>query len=153
MLLNSCRNLESIDISWCWEVTDAGLDHVINKCCRIVDMNICGVGQVLGNPLKEIPQRMLGLRRLSVTMCDQIPCIYNAAYDYHRLLWEEIPTVRNKSLIVSTFPRVVGASLHCKQTQSPTDRATDYKIRPLEVPLNKLLNLWPNKTKLFWDWW
>ena len=73
MFLISCRYLESIDISLYWEVTDAGLDHVINKCCRIVDMNICGVGQVLGNPLKEIPQLMLGLRRLDVTMCDQIP--------------------------------------------------------------------------------
>jgi len=72
-LAESCRYLESIDISWCWEVTDAGLDHVINKCCRMVDMNICGAKDLRGNPLKKIPQLMPSLRRLDATQCNLVP--------------------------------------------------------------------------------
>lgn len=57
----SCRYLESIDILWCWEVIDVGLEYVINKCYRVVDMNICGVKDLCGNFLKEIFKYMLSL--------------------------------------------------------------------------------------------
>lgn len=71
-LADSCRYLESIDISWCWEVTDAGLEHVINKCHRVVDMNICGAKDLRGNPLKEIPKHMPSLRSLNATQCNLV---------------------------------------------------------------------------------
>ena len=60
-------------MSWCWEVTDAGLEHLINKCHRMTDMNICGAKDLRGNPLKEIPQLMLRLRRLDATQCNLVP--------------------------------------------------------------------------------
>ena len=68
----SCRYLESIDISWCWEVTDTGLEHVINKCHWLVDLNICGVNDLLGNSLKEVPKLLPRLQSLNVTMCPLI---------------------------------------------------------------------------------
>lgn len=68
----SCRYLESIDISWCWEVTDTGLEHVINKCHWLVDLNICGVKNLHGNLLKEVPKLMQRLRSLDATQCNLI---------------------------------------------------------------------------------
>ncbi|PFX14427.1 F-box/LRR-repeat protein 20 [Stylophora pistillata] len=72
-LADSCRNLQSIDISWCWEVTDAGLERVINSCHQMLDMNICGAKDFRGNPLKKIPQQMSRLRRLDATQCNLVP--------------------------------------------------------------------------------
>lgn len=70
---NSCRNLQSIDISWCWEVTDIGLEHVIHNCSQMVDMNICGAKDLRGIPLRNIPQQMPRLRRLDATQCNLVP--------------------------------------------------------------------------------
>lgn len=72
-LAESCRYLESLDISWCWEVTDSGLDHVVKNCHRMVDMNICGAKDLRGNPLKKIPQNMPMLRQLDATQCNLVP--------------------------------------------------------------------------------
>ena len=68
----SCRYLESIDISWCWEVTDTGLEHVINKCHWLVDLNICGGKNLHGNLLKEVPKLMQRLQSLDATQCNLI---------------------------------------------------------------------------------
>ena len=73
LFFNSCRKLQSIDISWCWEVTDVGLEHVVHNCTQMVDMNICGAKDLRGKPLKEIPQCMPILRRLDATQCNLVP--------------------------------------------------------------------------------
>jgi len=73
VFFNSCRKLQSIDISWCWEVTDVGLEHVVHNCTQMVDMNICGAKDFCGKPLKEIPQCMPRLRRLDATQCNLVP--------------------------------------------------------------------------------
>ena len=73
LFFNSCRKLQSIDISWCWEVTDVGLEHVVHNCTQMIDMNICGAKDLHGKPLKEIPQCMPRLRRLDATQCNLVP--------------------------------------------------------------------------------
>ncbi|XP_020618604.1 F-box/LRR-repeat protein 2-like [Orbicella faveolata] len=73
LFFNSCRKLQSIDISWCWDVTDVGLEHVVHNCTQMVDMNICGAKDLRGKPMKEIPQCMPRLRRLDATQCNLVP--------------------------------------------------------------------------------
>ena len=69
----SCQNLLTLDLSWCWDVTDAGLQYIVTKCHNVVDLNLCGLNELLGEPLKELPQEMPKLTYLDGRQCNKVP--------------------------------------------------------------------------------
>ena len=59
-------------MSWCWDITDVGLWHIVTKCHNIVDLNLLGMKSIVGEPLKELPSEMPRLKHLDGRQCNRV---------------------------------------------------------------------------------
>ncbi|EDO49740.1 predicted protein [Nematostella vectensis] len=69
---DSCRNLKTLDLSWCWDITDKGLQYIILNCSEMRYLNICGLREVTGVPLRQVPPTMPHLTELDARQCNQM---------------------------------------------------------------------------------
>ncbi|XP_032223041.2 F-box/LRR-repeat protein 20 isoform X2 [Nematostella vectensis] len=68
----SCRNLKTLDLSWCWDITDKGLQYIILNCSEMRYLNICGLREVTGVPLRQVPSTMPHLTELDARQCNKM---------------------------------------------------------------------------------
>lgn len=66
----SCPNLITLNLSWCWDITDYGLRHVIVNCRQMQRLNMCGLTDVQGQCLLDLPELMPKLVFLDASQCN-----------------------------------------------------------------------------------
>ena len=67
-----CPNLEILDLSWCWEVSDDGLAHIIDNCSKLRELHLKGLHEVYGTPFFHLPQDVPNLSLLDLSQCNKI---------------------------------------------------------------------------------
>ncbi|CAH8848649.1 unnamed protein product [Trichobilharzia szidati] len=64
--------LRSLILDWCWEVTDIGINEIINVCCCLHQLSLIGNSTIHGTALSEIPVKVPNLVILNLTQCNRI---------------------------------------------------------------------------------
>lgn len=67
-----CPHLKYLNLAWCWEVTDHGLEAVVNSCCFLIDLDLTGLVLINGICLLLIPETLPRLTFLNVQQCRQV---------------------------------------------------------------------------------
>ncbi|XP_031562129.1 F-box/LRR-repeat protein 2-like isoform X1 [Actinia tenebrosa] len=90
LLLSSFPNLLELDLSWCWDITDQGFINVVLNCNEMQSMIMCGMREIMGNCLLNLPKLMPRLRYLDASQCNKMS---------DQLLLELVNTVKNLTVL------------------------------------------------------
>ncbi|CAH8552101.1 unnamed protein product [Heterobilharzia americana] len=72
-ICNCCGNyLRSLSLNWCWEVTDIGVDQIIDTCFSLRQLSLIGNSTIQGRAFSKIPLKVLHLAILNLTQCNHI---------------------------------------------------------------------------------
>ncbi|XP_031562133.1 F-box/LRR-repeat protein 20-like isoform X2 [Actinia tenebrosa] len=89
-LAESFPNLLELDLSWCWDITDQGFINVVLNCNEMQSMIMCGMREIMGNCLLNLPKLMPRLRYLDASQCNKMS---------DQLLLELVNTVKNLTVL------------------------------------------------------
>lgn len=64
--------LKTLNLSWCWDVTDVGLTAIVDKCSRLKELHLVGLHRVMGSCLDRIPEEMPCLKHMDLQQCNLI---------------------------------------------------------------------------------
>lgn len=62
----------SLELSWCWYVTDEGLASIVNRCRNIQRLILIGLHELTGKPLENTVERLPRLTYLDLCNCNAI---------------------------------------------------------------------------------
>ena len=62
----------TIDLSWCCDITDYGLDMLILHCSKLKTICLLGLYRLEGEPLKQVFKRLPNLKTLDARQCNMI---------------------------------------------------------------------------------
>lgn len=72
-LVKCChKSLTYLALCWCWNITDAGLDVIINNCGLLQSLDLLGVHQISGASLISIPVCLPRLLSLNLCQCNLV---------------------------------------------------------------------------------
>jgi hypothetical protein len=69
VIATTCSSLRELHLAWCWEITDTGLLSIIHSMRELRHLNLCGLRQIVGIPLRHVPSNQQHLQRLDCTQC------------------------------------------------------------------------------------
>lgn len=61
-----------LDLSWCWEVSDNGLAHIIDNCQRLKELHLKGLHELYGTPFFHLPKSVPCLLFLDLSQCNKV---------------------------------------------------------------------------------
>lgn len=70
----SCPFLRTLDLSWCWNITDKGLNCIVKQCHHIQILKLNGIWNpgLTGEPLWAVAEMMPRLMYLDLSTCNCI---------------------------------------------------------------------------------
>ncbi|KAH8875544.1 F-box/LRR-repeat protein 14 [Schistosoma japonicum] len=72
-ICNCCGNrLRFLTLNWCWEVTDIGVNQIIEVCNSLHQLSLIGNSTIQGRAFSEIPLKVPHLIILNLTQCNHI---------------------------------------------------------------------------------
>ena len=71
LISSSCPNLHILNLSWCWEITDDGINFIFDSCHKITELHLCGLHELYGIPLRRAQLEMPQLRFLDLRQCNK----------------------------------------------------------------------------------
>lgn len=67
-----CPNLEYLNLSWCWEVSDDGIAFIIDNCYRLKELHLVGLHEMYGIPFTRVAKNNPDLTFLDLSNCNKI---------------------------------------------------------------------------------
>ena len=67
-----CPNLGTLQLDWCWEVTDVGIWAVVSSCKFLIHLQLRWVWRLQGDFLPSISKCLPGLKVLDLENCRYI---------------------------------------------------------------------------------
>ena len=61
-----------LSLSWCWEVSDEGLKHIVESCSKLTELHLQGLHELDGYPLEDIKDFLPSLKFLDLTQCNKV---------------------------------------------------------------------------------
>ena len=61
-----------LSLSWCWEVSDEGLKHIVENCSKLTELHLQGLHELEGYPLEGIKDFLPSLKFLDLTQCNKV---------------------------------------------------------------------------------
>jgi F-box/leucine-rich repeat protein 2/20 len=61
-----------VDLSWCWHITDEGLDNIVNHCRNFQKMTLIGLDLITGKIFKDVGEKLPRLHYLDLCNCSSI---------------------------------------------------------------------------------
>ncbi|XP_043201525.1 F-box/LRR-repeat protein 2-like [Amphibalanus amphitrite] len=71
-LTANCPLLTFLALSWCWDVTDAGLERIVTRLRFMRVMDLIGLVRITGQCFRLIPERLPELRYLNLEQCSDV---------------------------------------------------------------------------------
>ena len=68
----SSPHLITLDLSWCWYITDEGLKNIVNQGRNIQKLILIGLNGLTGKPFEDTAERLPRLHYLDLCNCNLI---------------------------------------------------------------------------------
>lgn len=72
MLVRGCPQLHTLELPWCWDITENGLATIVANCPNLVNLVLLGLFKIHGFCLTELPSRMPKLRYIHLEQCNEV---------------------------------------------------------------------------------
>ncbi|RDD47381.1 F-box/LRR-repeat protein 7 [Trichoplax sp. H2] len=68
----NCPQLKELNLSWCWNISDTGVDYILRMCRLLVSVILIGLHQITCNNLVDAPSFWKYLKFLNLTCCNSV---------------------------------------------------------------------------------
>nr|XP_050028580.1 F-box/LRR-repeat protein 20-like isoform X1 [Dermacentor andersoni] len=72
LLVRGCPKLHTLELPWCWDITENGLATIVANCQNLVNLVLLGLFKIHGFCLAELPARMPRLRYIHLEQCNEV---------------------------------------------------------------------------------
>uniref|UniRef100_L7LZT6 F-box domain-containing protein n=1 Tax=Rhipicephalus pulchellus TaxID=72859 RepID=L7LZT6_RHIPC len=72
LLVQGCPQLHTLELPWCWDITENGLASIVAHCQNLVNLVLLGLFKIHGFCLAELPTRMPRLRCIHLEQCNEV---------------------------------------------------------------------------------
>lgn len=72
LLVRGCPQLHTLELPWCWDITENGLATIVGNCQNLVNLVLLGLFKIHGFCLSELPARMPRLRCIHLEQCNEV---------------------------------------------------------------------------------
>lgn len=72
LLVRGCPQLRTLELPWCWDITENGLATIVANCPNLVNLVLLGLFKIHGFCLAELPTRMPKLRYIHLEQCNEV---------------------------------------------------------------------------------
>ncbi|XP_078602854.1 uncharacterized protein LOC144876934 [Branchiostoma floridae x Branchiostoma japonicum] len=67
-----CPALRELHLCWCWDITEEGLEHIINNLSNLHHLDLTGLDKITGACLTKVPSALPHLTFLNLQQCNTV---------------------------------------------------------------------------------
>ncbi|CAH1268510.1 FBXL20 [Branchiostoma lanceolatum] len=67
-----CPHLRELYLCWCWDITEEGLEHIINNLSKLHHLDVTGQDKITGACLTSLPSTLPLLTFLNLQQCNRV---------------------------------------------------------------------------------
>ncbi|XP_066286005.1 F-box/LRR-repeat protein 17-like isoform X2 [Branchiostoma lanceolatum] len=67
-----CPHLKELYLCWCWDITEEGLEHIINNLSKLHHLDVTGLDKITGACLTSLPSALPLLTFLNLQQCNRV---------------------------------------------------------------------------------
>eukprot|EP00058_Branchiostoma_floridae_P025823 XP_002611313.1 hypothetical protein BRAFLDRAFT_73295 [Branchiostoma floridae] len=67
-----CLALRELHLCWCWDITEEGLEHIINNLSNLHHLDLTGLDKITGACLTKVPSALPHLTFLNLQQCNTV---------------------------------------------------------------------------------
>ncbi|KAI8507598.1 hypothetical protein Bbelb_149780 [Branchiostoma belcheri] len=67
-----CAELRELYLCWCWDITEEGLEHIVNNLSKLHHLDLTGLDKISGACLTHVPSTLPHLTYLDLQQCNRV---------------------------------------------------------------------------------